>query len=127
MDGDLDIILAPRSGPVVVLRNNRDGTFKAVRPFAGVENVRAFTWADFDNDGAPDAAFLDDQGKLHVFSNERAAQFRRRATPDNLGRLVAITAADVAAAGAFDLLALRDDGALLRLTDKDKGQGWDRA
>ncbi len=127
MDGDLDVILAPRTGPVVVLRNNRDGTYKAMQPFPGVENVRAFAWADFDNDGAPDAAFLDAQGKLHVFANERSGQFKRRTLPANGGRFLAVTAADITDAGAFDLLALRDDGAILRLTDKDKGQGWEVA
>ena len=74
MDGDLDLIVAPRAGPPLVLRNNGDGTFKAVKPFPGVEGVRAFAWADFDNDGAPDAAFLDAQGRLHVFANERLWQ-----------------------------------------------------
>ncbi|MFL5341168.1 MAG: tetratricopeptide repeat protein, partial [Gemmataceae bacterium] len=39
MDGDLDIILAPRTGPPVVLRNNGDGTFKVVKPFAGVDGA----------------------------------------------------------------------------------------
>ncbi len=127
MDGDLDIFLSLRSGPLVVLRNNRDGTFTAIKPLAGVESVRAFVWADFDNDGAPDVAFLDTKGKLHVFANERSGHFHRREVPDNLGRLLAITAADVIDGGAFDLLALREDGAILRLTDKDKGQGWEVA
>src|SRR5207249_9717142 len=30
MDGDLDLIVAPRAGPPVVLRNNGDGTFKVI-------------------------------------------------------------------------------------------------
>ena len=124
MDGDLDVILAPGNGPVVVLRNNGDGTFKAIHPFPDVENVRGFAWADFDNDGAPDAAFLDAQGKLHIYSNERSGQFRRRAVPDNLGRLVAIVAADIADSGSLDLIALHDDGTILRLADKDNGHDW---
>src|SRR5439155_6625307 len=28
MDGDLDVVLAPRAGPPLVLRNNGDGTFQ---------------------------------------------------------------------------------------------------
>src|SRR5262249_5560669 len=58
-DGDLDIIVARRTGPVLVLRNNRDGTFKALDTFAAVRDAREFVWADLDNDGFPDAVFLD--------------------------------------------------------------------
>ncbi|MBV9125570.1 MAG: VCBS repeat-containing protein, partial [Planctomycetes bacterium] len=72
MDGDLDVVLAPRAGPALVLRNNRDGTFRAVSPFPGVEDLRAFAWADLDNDGAPDAILLDAGGRVHVFTNERS-------------------------------------------------------
>jgi tetratricopeptide (TPR) repeat protein len=125
MDGDLDLILAPRTGPPLVLRNNLDGTFKVVKPFAGVENVRVFVWVDLDNDGAPDAVFLDDRGRLHVFSNERSGQFRTRPMPADLGRLAALTAADVNDDGVLDLLGLRGDGAIVRLSDRDRGQSWE--
>jgi hypothetical protein len=127
MDGDLDVVLAPRSGLPLVLRNNRDATFTVVRPFAGIDGLRAFAWADFDNDGAPDAAMLDAQGKLHVFANERAGQFRARSLPDGLGKFLALAAADVNDDGVLDLIALREDGAVLRLSDKDKGRSWDVA
>ena len=43
------------------------------------------------NDG-PDAAFLDVKGQLHVFANDRSAQFRRD-VPKDLGHFVAIAAA----------------------------------
>ena len=39
MDGDLDVILAPRSGEVVVLRNNGNGKFKVVTPFPEVKGA----------------------------------------------------------------------------------------
>jgi cytochrome c-type biogenesis protein CcmH/NrfG len=126
MDGDLDLILAPRAGPVVVLRNNGDGTFKVIKPFPGVEGARALVWADFDNDGAPDAALLDAAGKLHVFANERAGQFRARTVPD-VGKYLALAVADVNGDRAFDLIALREDGAVLRLSDKEKGKAWEVA
>jgi cytochrome c-type biogenesis protein CcmH/NrfG len=127
MDGDLDLILAPRAGPVVVLRNNGDGTFKVIKPFPGVEGARAFVWADFDNDGAPDAAFLDAAGKLHVFANERSGQFRERELPAGLGKGVALAAADTKAniAGMLDLIILQDNGVLVFLYDKDKGRSFD--
>jgi tetratricopeptide (TPR) repeat protein len=127
MDGDLDLILAPRAGPVVVLRNNGDGTFKVIKPFPGVEGARAFVWADLDNDGAADAAFLDAAGKLHVFANERSGQFRERELPAGLGKGVALAAADTKANvyGMLDLLILQDNGTLIGLYDKDKGRSFD--
>ena len=159
MDGDLDLIVAPRAGPPLVLRNNGQdrrwqcastfgllaapcangpllaaaasslatASYKVMKPFPGVDGARAFVWADFDNDGAPDAAFLDKQGKPHVFANERAGQFRERAMPDGLGKYLAIAAADVNDDGVIDLIALRDDGVVQRFSDKDKGAGWDVA
>jgi tetratricopeptide (TPR) repeat protein len=124
MDGDLDLIVAPRAGPVVVLRNNGDGTFKVIKPFAGVEGVRAFVWADFDNDGAPDAAFLDARGKVHVFANERLGQFRERELPDGLGKGAALAAADLNDDGVYDLLILQENSTLVGLSDKDKGRSF---
>jgi hypothetical protein len=35
MDGDLDLVLATREGPPVVLRNNGDGTWREQQPFEG--------------------------------------------------------------------------------------------
>jgi tetratricopeptide (TPR) repeat protein len=127
MDGDLDIVVARRSGSVLVLRNNRDGTFKAVEeannPFASVKDARAFVWADFDNDGAPDAAFLDASGRLHVFMNERSGLFSRRQLPENLGTFLALTAADVNDDGIIDLVALRTDGKLVRISENPEKRG----
>ena len=78
MDGDLDIVLAPRAGPPVLLRNNRDGTFKVIQPFGGVKDVRAFVWADLDNDGASDAAFLDaDKSSYPIYLDECLRIVRR--------------------------------------------------
>jgi Tfp pilus assembly protein PilF len=124
MDGDLDVIAARRSGPVVLLRNNRDGTFKALDTFAAVKNARAFVWADLDNDGAPDAAFLDAQGKLHVFANDRSGQFRPWPLPANLGTFLALAAADVNDDGVLDLVALRTDGTLVRISDEGRRKSW---
>ena len=58
-DGDLDIVLGSKDGVPTVLRNNGDGTFLAIHPFAGVSGLRGFAWADFDGDGNPDAAIID--------------------------------------------------------------------
>jgi hypothetical protein len=123
MDGDLDIIVACRTGAPLLLRNNGDGTFKA-RDFVPVKDVRAFAWADLDNGGAPDAVFLDAAGKLHVFANDRAGQFSPWPLPENLGTFLAVTAADVNDDGVFDLVALRSDGTIVRISDQGKRKSW---
>jgi cytochrome c-type biogenesis protein CcmH/NrfG len=129
MDGDLDIILARRSGAPLVLRNNGDGTFKTidVPEFAALRDVRAFVWADIDNDGASDAVFLDAAGTLHVFGNQRHGQFAvwPQSLPTTVGAVQAVTAADVNDDGVFDLIALRkQDGTLVRISDVNHRQSW---
>ncbi|HLM58813.1 MAG TPA: FG-GAP-like repeat-containing protein [Pyrinomonadaceae bacterium] len=126
-DGDLDIVLAAKDGPPAVLRNNGDGTFAVQRPFEGVTALRDFAWADLDGDGDPEAAMLDSQGRPFVFTNERAGQFRPRPLPANAGVAFAIGVADVNNDGRFDLLLLRGDGLLSRLSDKDESTDWDSA
>jgi cytochrome c-type biogenesis protein CcmH/NrfG len=126
-DGDLDFIVARRAGPPLVLRNNGDGTFTAQERFTSVKGARAFVWADLDNDGMPDAAFLDAAGQLHVFANERAGQFEPWPLPANLGTFLALAAADVNDDGVLDLLAVKADGALMRVSDKDHRASWDVA
>lgn len=125
MDGDLDIIMAPADGQPYVLRNNGDGTFKELRPFAGASQLRGFAWADLDADGDPDAVLLNAQGGLQVFANERGGQFRPRPAPQGISAVAAITVTDVNGDGLFDLLALQSDGKLLRLSDKNDGRDWD--
>jgi cytochrome c-type biogenesis protein CcmH/NrfG len=129
-DGDLDVIAAPRSGPVRVLRNNGDGTWKVLELFAGIRDVRAFARADFDNDGAPDIAFIDAKGKLFIFANERMGLFREQPLPEDLpgkGAFLAVAVADITDDGVLDLIALRGDGTLLRLANKERGKAVDVA
>ena len=88
MDGDLDIVVGVRAAPPVVLRNNGDGTWRTVQPFAGVEGLRSFGWGDLDGDGDPDAALVATgkdagPGALHVFANLQAGQFQRINGPDS--------------------------------------------
>ncbi|HEX3351838.1 MAG TPA: FG-GAP-like repeat-containing protein [Terriglobales bacterium] len=126
-DGDLDIVLGSREGVPTVLRNNGDGTFLAIHPFAGVSGLRGFAWADFDGDGNPDAAMIDASGRLHVFMNERQGQFRERPLPANLPLIKAVAVADANNDGIIDLLAVQADGAIIRISDKDEGQSWETA
>jgi tetratricopeptide (TPR) repeat protein len=126
-DGDLDIVLGTRQGIPVVLRNNGDGTFLAIKPFTGISGVRGFAWADLDADGTPDATIIDEAGKLHIFMNERQGQFRERALPADPGAVKAIAVADATADGVLDILAVHADGRIVRISDRNEGQGWDIA
>jgi Tfp pilus assembly protein PilF len=122
-DGDLDIILGSTQGTPVVLRNNGDGTFTDIQPFAGVSGLTDFAWADIDADGDPDAALIDGEAKLHVFSNERQGQFTARSVPIS-SPIRAISVLDLNNDGVLDL-ALVQDGTITRLSDKDHGAGWE--
>ncbi len=127
LDGDLDVVVARRSGPPVWLRNNLDGTFLARPVFPEAVGVRVFAWADFDDDGVADAAAIDARGRLHVFANERFGQFVPwpAAPPD--GRFLALAVADLDADGVLDLAAVRDDGAVVRICGRDRRGRWDVA
>jgi tetratricopeptide (TPR) repeat protein len=123
-DGDLDVVLGASDGMPLVLRNNGDGTFTGIHPFAGVSGLHGFAWADLDGDGNPDASLIDGAGRLHIFINERSGQFRERALPANLPLVKGIAAADVNSDGVLDLLAVQADGRIVRISPKDEG-GWD--
>jgi Tfp pilus assembly protein PilF len=123
-DGDLDVVLGTRESVPVVLRNNGDDTFAAIRPFAGVSGLRQFAWADLDGDGNPDAAIVDASGRLHIFINERQGQFRERSLPADFPAVKAIALADANSDGILDLLAVAGNGAILRISDRNEGQGW---
>ena len=126
-DGDLDIVLAPVSGPPLVLRNNGDGTWNVLHPFSGAGSLRAFAWGDLNADGVADAALLDAQGHLSVFENQRAGHFRAWTVPPDLGKLTAITIADADRDGVLDLVALKADGAIVRISRHPDDNGWDTA
>ena len=126
-DGDLDIVLGAKDGTPTVLRNNGDGTFLPIHPFAGISGVTGFAWADLDGDGNPDAAIIDGAGKLHVFMNVRQGQFRERPLPAGLSSVKAVAVADANNDGILDLLAVQADGAIVRISDKNEGQSWETA
>ena len=123
-DGDLDIVMGSKEGPPLVLQNNGDGTFTAIHPFAGASGVQGFAWGDFNGDGNPDAALIDGAGRLHVFMNDRAGKFHERPLPGNLLRIKTINVADASNDGILDLLAVQDDGNIIRLSDKNDGKDW---
>ncbi len=104
-DGDMDILLGATQGAPVVLRNNGDGTFAEMHPFAGISGLRGFAWVDLDADGNPDAAMIDGSGSLHFFHNQRGGVFHELALPANLPHVKAVTVADVMTAGTLALVA----------------------
>jgi tetratricopeptide (TPR) repeat protein len=126
-DGDLDIVLGAKDGVPTVLRNNGDGTFLPIHPFAGISGLSGFAWADLDGDGNPDAAIIDGAGRLHVFMNLRQGQFRERPLPPGLPSVKAVAVADANNDGILDLVAVQADGAIIRISDKDEGQSWETA
>ena len=125
-DGDLDLVLGSAEGEPLVLRNNGDNTFSPIHSFPGISGVRAFLWADLNGDGNPDAVFIDGAGKLHVFNNERSGRFSEIPDLPVTGQFKAIAAADTSHRGILDLLAVQDDGAIIRLSEKADNSGWER-
>jgi Tfp pilus assembly protein PilF len=127
-DGDMDIVLGTQAAPVV-LRNNGDGTFAAIHPFAGIAGLRGFAWVDLDGDGNPDATMIDGSGGLHFFHNQRGGVFQELALPRNLSRVKAVAVADVSGTGTLALVALEDaveeTGALVAITRTS--EGWNVA
>jgi cytochrome c-type biogenesis protein CcmH/NrfG len=118
-DGDLDIVLGTQTGVPMVLRNNGDGTFASIHPFAGFSGLQQFVWADLDGDGNPDASLIDGAGQLHIFHNDRAGSFHELTSLPKLGTITAIAAADTRHSGTLDLLAVQVGGAITRLLDDD--------
>lgn len=122
-EGDLDIIVSTLDGPVVVLRNNGDGTFAVLQPFGRATALRAVTWMDLDEDLVPDAAMLDADGTQRFLLNLRGGQFREVPATDALRAAIAGTeasgrgrfAADLDNNGQADVLVTSPTTTQLRL------------
>jgi hypothetical protein len=126
-DGDLDIVVAPVDGSPIALRNNTDGTFAVLQPFEGVARVRGFVWADLDGEGVPDAAFLQEDGRVRVFLNARGGSFREIELPSGFPPSAALRAAEVSGDSILDVVALTASGALVRLSRAEDGTAWTHA
>ena len=124
MDGDLEVIVGVNNAAPLVLRNNGDGTWRTLQPFAGVSSLRGFAWGDLDGDGDPDAALLDAGGDLHLFANRQAGEFSRIQTAPVLRGVIAVTVGDANADGALDLVTLDANGSIRRTSATR--EGWDQ-
>jgi tetratricopeptide (TPR) repeat protein len=124
-DGDLDIVMGAKDGVPLVLRNNGDGTFTPIHPFAGISGIRGFAWGDLNGDGNPDASIIDGAGHLHIFINDRAGKFSERPVPASTATVKTINVADAGTNGILNLLAVQENGDILRLADKNDGKDWD--
>jgi Tfp pilus assembly protein PilF len=123
-DGDLDIVMGQPSGLPIVLRNNADGSFTPIHPFAGISGIRQFVWADLNGDGNPDAVLIDGSGHLHVFFNQRSGNFSEKPVPAEFTSALAITAADINNDGLLDIVAVLPNGTVARLSSAKRGQSW---
>ena len=126
-DGDLDVVLGQPSGLPIVLRNNGDGTFATLHPFAGISGIQQLAWADLNGDGLPDAALHRRPGRLHVFLNQRFGNFTEKPVPAEFSSVKAITIADINNDGLFDVIAVLSNGAIDRLSSANQGTAWNAA
>lgn len=105
LDGDLDLLLAPESGSLQLLRNNGDNSFETYAYFEQTENVRDFLWADFDQDGDPDAVLLTEEGEVHYYQNERSGEFQRDTSWTIDPPVYALDFGDVNGDGIFEIVS----------------------
>jgi Tfp pilus assembly protein PilF len=128
LDGDADLLLGVAGASPVALRNNGDGTFAVLRPFAGSEGAVSFAFADIDADGDPDLAMVGQDGELRIYMNERMGDYRERSAPASVASGVAeVAAADIDGDGNPDFVILKKDGEVVRLSDRGRGAAWDTA
>lgn len=124
MDGDLDIVLGVADAPPQVLRNNGDGTWEVMAPFAGPAGLRSFVWADLDHDGDPDAALRGSSGDVEVFLNLQSGAFTPVDAAVPAGA-IALTAGDIDSNGVLDLISIDRAGSLRRTSSV--ADGWETA
>lgn len=125
LDGDLDLVVAPSGGEAFALRNNTDGTFTEINLFAGAEDIKDFIWADLVADGAADALFLDNEGRLQLFRNLRSNNFINTDELRLNDTVLAMAVADLNRNGLFDILAVTRSSGLKLLTYSQREDHWE--
>ncbi len=120
---DVDLLMAGPSGPPLLFRNMRDGTFKDVAADAGlggIAGVSAMAAGDINKDGYPDFFFGNASGPGTLALSDGRAGFKVSPLPSASNARTA-QILDYDGDGLLDLLVVTNDGPrLLRNT----GSGW---
>jgi len=124
-EGDMDLVLSTPGGPLIVLRNNGDGSFQSIQLFEAAEDVKDAVWMDADADGDLDAFLLDGRGSIDFYRNEGAGRYVQNARDLELPMLLTITSSDLNYDGLMDLLGITADGMLVRITPDISVPKWD--
>jgi tetratricopeptide (TPR) repeat protein len=126
LDGDLDVILSTKD-KVITLQNRGANTFSPIPVFTEVKGARAFAYGDLDNEGTPDACFVDSRGQLFVYRNQRSGHFTLIPSIENTNNLRDITIFDAKNDGIMDIVGLKNAGAtstIMRVFTQDDGATW---
>jgi len=121
LDGDLDLLLSSPGSSPVYLRNNGDETFTEMTLFEESGTPIDFVWADFDADGDPDAALLDEFGHIDLYQNQRSGEFKPVSSIKGLGRFSSLAVADLDRDTRFEILALNQTAVHMVDFDGDAG------
>lgn len=123
---DIDLLVVNRGGAPLLLKNQRDGTFRDVAAEVGLaaaigdEDVTAVTAADVNKDDFPDFFFGRAGGGVFALSDGRG-RFRAAPAPDGARAGLAAQFIDYDNDGLLDLLTWSEDGPHVF---RNLGQRW---
>ena len=130
-DGDLDILLLSARGPIRLLSNNGDGTFRNIASAAGLTNddrgARGLAIADLDADRDADLIIIRQTPPHDVYLNDRLWQYHRASGTAAFANaaLEAVLAGDVDADGDTELYTDGPRG--IERWVRDRQQAWQPA
>lgn len=146
LDGDLDLILSPIGDSPKWIRNHSDGTFgwagnlnltsisvsgsisdnrppSASKDNSELRDVIQIRVADLDGGSDPELIFLEQTGQVTIYRNNRGGVYQQISLHDvsaSLSDIVDIVVMDHDHDGQFEIMALRNDGGLLKLIPQNK-------
>ncbi|MFW6347036.1 MAG: CRTAC1 family protein, partial [Cyclonatronaceae bacterium] len=125
LDGDLDLVLGRRGAAPLVLVNQADGRFGLAELFGDIAGLVSMNWADLDSDGAADALFLTEDGRLHLRQNLRRNDFTATSGFPVQENVAAATTGDINGNGYFEVIVLRRNGQLSAFDYNARHHRWD--